>query len=85
MFFMNNTLINVIRTTHLVFQELLVPIVIQAHAWNLRDADTLTRGIGLIRKSAGAKNDGRCECCGYVIAGLDLGICPGCGETIERR
>ena len=65
--------------------ELLLPVAIQSHAWNLRDADTLTRGLGLIRKGTGAKDDGRCECCGYVIAGLDLGVCPGCGETIRRR
>ena len=64
--------------------ELLMPIVIQAHRWKLREAETLARGLGLVRKSDAVKHDGRCDHCGYVIYGLNADKCPGCGKTIER-
>ncbi len=62
--------------------DLLVPIVIQAHNWNLQDADTLARGLCLVRETPAV--DDRCQACGYPLAGLDLDTCPGCGRRIER-
>ena len=63
--------------------ESLVPIVVEAHSWNLQEAETLARGLALEPRAADAA-DNRCEGCGYPLDGLDVTACPGCGRPIKR-
>jgi hypothetical protein len=60
--------------------EALVPIFVEALNWNLQEADTLGRGLGLVRHT----KDDRCDACGYPLGAITANDCPGCGKTIER-
>jgi hypothetical protein len=57
---------------------ILAPVVVVAHEWGLRESPTLARGLALEPRDA--PPDERCRSCGYPLAGLDVGVCPGCGR-----
>jgi hypothetical protein len=63
--------------------ELLAPIVIEAHRWNLQDASILARGIGLEPRASPKAGDWLCETCGYPLSGLNVQSCPGCGRKLS--
>jgi DNA-directed RNA polymerase beta' subunit len=66
---------------HRIF-DILVPVVIHAHDWDLLDAASLARGLALVSKSGGATVDDRCSSCGYPLGGLGVTHCPGCGKRL---
>jgi hypothetical protein len=59
--------------------ELLLPVLIVTHDWNLSEAGTIARGLALERRAVGI--DDRCERCGYPLAGLSTIVCPNCGSS----
>jgi hypothetical protein len=63
--------------------ELLLPIVIVAHEWNLRDATLLARGLGLETPDTANPGEWLCETCGYPLTGLSVESCPGCGRKLS--
>lgn len=63
--------------------ELLIPIFIEAHRWNLRDAAILARGLGLECRGPALPCDWLCETCGYPLTGLKVESCPGCGRKLS--
>jgi hypothetical protein len=63
--------------------ELLVPIVIEAHRWNLQDTSILARGISLEPRVSPKAGDWVCETCGYPLSGLSVRSCPGCGRKLS--
>jgi hypothetical protein len=63
--------------------DLLVPVFVQALGWNLREADTLARGLGLVCRTGTVTDDDRCEACGYPLGGVRTATCPGCEERID--
>jgi hypothetical protein len=63
--------------------ELIAPIVIEAHRWNLQDASMLARGIGLEPRISPKAGDRLCEICGYPLSGLNVRSCPGCGRKLS--
>jgi hypothetical protein len=64
--------------------DLLAPMMIQAHLWNIHAADTFAHGMALERKGAGAWDDARCDRCGYPLEGLGAVDCPSCGMPIDN-
>ncbi|HTU22091.1 MAG TPA: hypothetical protein VMG10_28890 [Gemmataceae bacterium] len=60
--------------------ELLLPIVIVAHEWNLQEAEALTCGMALVPRVSSA-----CDTClcGYPLEGLEVLVCPGCGKKLR--
>jgi hypothetical protein len=62
--------------------QLLLPIVVGATAWNIEEASLLARGVALVPRREG--DDGRCQACGFPLAGLQLKECPGCGKKLEQ-
>jgi hypothetical protein len=59
--------------------ELLLPVVLVAHEWNLQEADVLIRGMALVPRTRPA---GSLCSCGYPLEGLDVFVCPGCGKRL---
>ena len=67
------------------FEELaakLMPILTQAHAWNLLEADQFARALCLERRDVMTGERERCTSCGYPLAGLKGEACPWCGDTL---
>ena len=60
--------------------ELLLPVATVAHEWHLREAETLTWGLALERRTDSVQEI--CSSCGYPLEGLDAPACPGCGKRI---
>ena len=60
--------------------ELLLPIVLVAHEWNLQEAEALTYGMALVPRVSLA-----CDTClcGYPLEGLEALDCPGCGKKLR--
>ena len=61
--------------------ELLLPIVIVAHEWNLLEAEVLTCGMALVPRVSSAYDT--CGFCGYLLEGLEVLVCPGCGTKLR--
>jgi hypothetical protein len=60
--------------------ELLLPIVIVAHEWNLQEAEVLTCGMALVPRVSSVYD----IClCGNLLEGLDVPFCPGCGKKLR--
>jgi hypothetical protein len=57
--------------------RVVLPALIEAARWNLDEAPILARGIALVRHE---NSDGRCDRCGFPLAGLGVSECPGCGR-----
>jgi hypothetical protein len=63
--------------------EVLLPITIEAHAWNLQEAETLARGLALQHLHVSETLDERCITCGYALGGFAVSVCPGCGRHLN--
>jgi hypothetical protein len=61
--------------------RLLLPIVVVAHKWNLREAEVLICGMALVPSVYSAVDT--CGICGYPLEGLDVLVCPGCGKNLR--
>jgi hypothetical protein len=61
--------------------ELLLPIVIIAHEWNLLEAEVLTCGMALVPRVSSVYDT--CGFCGYPLEGLEVQVCPGCGKKLS--
>ena len=57
----------------------LAPLVITAHNWHLLVSRTLARGLAIEHTSASDESPPYCQQCGYLLAGLHVVACPGCG------
>lgn len=60
----------------------LLPIAVLLHQWQLDSAIVLTRGLALERKNTDESSPRFCLVCGYLVAGLAVSACPGCGNPI---
>ena len=63
--------------------ELLAPLAVEAHRWNLLEAEMLARGVGLQPRKSPKVGDRLCEKCGYPLSGLTVESCPGCGHRLS--
>jgi hypothetical protein len=61
--------------------ELLLPVVIVAHEWNLQEAEVLACGMALVPRVGSAVDT--CGNCGYPLEGLEVLVCPGCGKHLR--
>jgi len=60
----------------------LLPIAVLLHQWQLDSAIVLTRGLALERKNSDESSPRFCLACGYLLSGLAVAACPGCGSPI---
>jgi hypothetical protein len=60
----------------------LLPIAVLLHQWQLDSAIVLTRGLALNRMNTDESSSKSCLACGYLLAGLEVAACPGCGSPI---
>ena len=64
--------------------DYLTPVVITSHNWCLTASRTLARGLALEHKSVTEDSpEPYCKQCGYMLAGLDVVLCPGCGSQVR--
>ena len=63
--------------------DLLAPVTITTHDWRLSAARTLARGLALKHKEDGETSGAYCTQCGYLLAGLQVVLCPGCGSQLQ--
>ncbi|HUG71226.1 MAG TPA: hypothetical protein VMM76_25980 [Pirellulaceae bacterium] len=61
----------------------LTPVAITAHQWRLAAAQTLARGLALKHKDSTETSLEYCPQCGYLLAGLQVFLCPGCGSQLQ--
>jgi hypothetical protein len=61
----------------------LTPVVITTHQWRLATARTLARGLALKHKHTTETSLEYCTQCGYLLAGLQVFLCPGCGSQLQ--
>ncbi len=61
----------------------LIPVAATAHNWRLAAARTLARGLALKHKDTIEDTAEYCNQCGYLLAGLQIVLCPGCGSQIQ--
>jgi hypothetical protein len=64
---------------HLI--ELLLPAVRVAHEWDLHEAEVLACGLALVPPVSTAHDT--CGFCNYPLEGLDVLVCPGCGQRLR--
>ena len=60
----------------------LAPLVITAHNWHLTVSRTLARGLAIEHASISDESPPYCRQCGYLLAGLHVVLCPGCGTQL---
>lgn len=60
----------------------LLPLAVVLHHWQLDSAIVLTRGLAIERKSSDESSPRFCKACGYLLTGLAVAACPGCGSPI---
>ncbi|MEZ6138880.1 MAG: hypothetical protein R3C53_28680 [Pirellulaceae bacterium] len=61
----------------------IAPVAIAAHDWDLSAAGTLARGLALKHKDSPGTSREYCNKCGYLLAGLQVDLCPGCGSQLQ--
>jgi hypothetical protein len=61
--------------------ELLLPAVLVAHEWDLHEAEVLACGLALMPQASAAPEC--CRVCGYPLEGLEVPVCPGCGQKLQ--
>lgn len=61
----------------------LTPVVVIAHDWRFAVARTLARGLALEPINGAEDSPPYCNQCGYLLAGLQVVLCPGCGTQLK--
>jgi hypothetical protein len=61
----------------------LAPVVVTAHNCRIAASRILARGLALEHKSVADDSPGYCAQCGYLLAGLRVVLCPGCGSQLK--
>jgi hypothetical protein len=61
--------------------ELLFPAVIVAHEWDLQESEVLACGLALAPRLHTGHD--ACGFCGYPLEGLEVPVCPGCGQKLR--
>lgn len=61
----------------------LTPVVITAHDWRVMVSRTLARGLALEHTNVADDSPEYCVQCGYLLAGLHVVLCPGCGSQLK--
>jgi hypothetical protein len=61
--------------------EVLLPITVVAHEWDLQEAEVLACGMALVPRVASTVDT--CGSCGYPLEGLEVLVCPGCGKQLR--
>jgi hypothetical protein len=61
----------------------LIPVAITAHTWRMAASRILARGLALEHKNVANDSPEYCAHCGYLLAGLQVILCPGCGSQLE--
>jgi hypothetical protein len=68
---------NIAAALQRIIEEIL-PSATYAHESHLPEAEVFARGLALVPASSSPRR--RCAYCGYPLEGLDVDICPGCGN-----
>jgi DNA-directed RNA polymerase beta' subunit len=63
----------------------LLPVAITAYGWKIAAAETFARGMALKHKDSIDDSRNSCDHCGYLISGLEVVLCPGCGCHLQKH
>jgi DNA-directed RNA polymerase beta' subunit len=61
----------------------LEPVMIACTEWSIAAGETLARGMALERRREVSPKAEYCAHCGYLVTGLGVASCPGCGNDLS--
>jgi hypothetical protein len=79
----NNHAITRMNDTTMSIVDQLLPVTVTVHNWRLSAARMFARGLALKHKDTTEDALEYCTQCGYLLAGLQVVLCPGCGSQVQ--